>query len=63
MNNDFFKGMSEKEAHDRLLELVGEYCDTYHNQNIAKPYEKGERIHYAAKVYDRKEMTNLVDSA
>ena len=63
MNNSFFNGMSEKEAHDRLLELVGEYCDTYHNQNTDKPYTEGERIHYAAKVYDRREMTNLVDSA
>ena len=63
MNNSFFNGMSEKEAHDRLLELVGEYCDTYHNQDTDKPYTEGERIHYAAKVYDRREMTNLVDSA
>ena len=63
MNNSFFKGMSEQQAHDRLLELVGEYCDTYHNQDTDKPYTKGERIHYAAKVYDRREMTNLVDSA
>ncbi len=63
MNNNYFTGMSEKEAHDKLLELVGEYCDTYHNQNTDKPYTEGERIHYAAKVYDRREMTNLVDSA
>lgn len=63
MNNSFFKGMSEQQAHDRLLELVGEYCDTYHNQDTDKPYTEGERIHYAAKVYDRREMTNLVDSA
>ena len=63
MNNSFFKGMSEQQAHDRLLGLVGEYCDTYHNQDTDKPYTEGERIHYAAKVYDRREMTNLVDSA
>ncbi len=63
MNNNFFKGLSEAEAHARLLELVGEYCDTYHNQDNDRPFQEGERIHYAAKVYDRREMTNLVDSA
>ncbi len=63
MDNNFFKGLSEAEAHARLLELVGEYCDTYHNQDNDRPFQEGERIHYAAKVYDRREMTNLVDSA
>lgn len=60
---DFFEGLSEKEAHDRILEIVGEYCDTYHNQDTGRPYEEGGRIPYAGRVYDREEMMNLVDSS
>lgn len=61
--SDFFNNLSEAEAHEQILNLVGEYCDRYHNQNKDKPYVEGERIPYASRVYDREEMTNLVDSA
>ena len=56
-----FEGKTEQEARERILELVGEYCDTFHNQ--AKPFEPGDRISYASRVYDRDEMTNLVDAS
>ena len=62
-NKTFFDGLSEKEAHERILDLVGEYCDKYHNQDKAAPYHEGDRIPYAKRVYDKKEMQNLVDSA
>lgn len=52
---------TEKEAREEILELVKEYCDTYHNQK--KPFEDGDRIPYASRVYDSKEMVNLVDSS
>ena len=52
---------TEKEAREEILELVKEYCDTYHNQK--KPFEDGDRIPYASRVYDNKEMVNLVDSS
>ena len=61
--SDFFDGLSEQAAHQKILELVGEYCDLYHNANKDKPYREGERIPYAARVYDHAEMVNLVDSA
>ena len=61
--NHFFDGMQEQEAHEKILELVGEYCDLYHNQGKDRPYQEGSRIPYAARVYDRREMMNLVDSA
>ena len=48
------KGITE------ILRLVGEYCDRYHS---GRPYEKGGRIPYASRVYDRNEMMNLVDSS
>jgi CDP-6-deoxy-D-xylo-4-hexulose-3-dehydrase len=55
-----FEGMSEEEARAQILEEVGAYCDRYHQKT---PYRKGDRIPYASRVYDRSEMTNLVDSS
>ena len=56
-----FENMTEKDAKQQILELVGEYCDKFHNKK--KDFEPGDRITYAARVYDKNEMTNLVDSA
>lgn len=52
---------TEQQARGEILEKVKEYCSTYHN--IKKPFEKGQRIPYASRVYDSAEMVNLVDSA
>ena len=52
---------SKQELHDKILALVKEYCDKYHNQR--EPFREGKRIPYAARVYDFREMVNLVDSA
>ncbi len=56
-----FENTSEQEAKKQILELVGEYCDRFHNKK--KDFKPGDRITYAARVYDKAEMTNLVDSA
>ncbi len=53
--------MDEKQAREQILELVKDYCNTYHNQK--KEYVEGQRIPYASRVYDSEEMVNLVDSA
>lgn len=53
--------MNQQEMHDKILAMVKEYCNAYHNQN--KAYHEGERIPYASRVYDHEEMCNLVDSA
>ena len=53
--------MNKQEMHDKILEMVREYCDTYHNQDEA--YKEGDRIPYASRVYDHEEMELLVDSA
>lgn len=55
--------MDEKKQNlkEEILGLVKEYCETYHN--IKKPFEEGDRIPYASRVYDSAEMVNLVDSA
>ena len=55
-----FENQSEERARQEILHLVEEYCDRFHQK---KPYEEGDRIPYASRVYDRKEMRNLVDSA
>ena len=56
-----FEHLSEKQAREQILEAVGAYCDKYHNQE--NPFQFGDRIPYASRVYDKDEMTNLVDSA
>ncbi len=56
-----FEKMNEKEARNQILEMVSEYCDTFHNKK--KSFEEGDRISYASRVYDHSEMVNLVDSS
>ena len=55
-----FENKSEKDAREEILELIKEYCNTYHRK---KEYTKGERIPYAGRIYDEAEMVNLVDSS
>jgi len=55
-----FENKTAKEAHNTILKQVAEYCEKYHNTEV---YEKGQRITYARRVYDKEEMVNLVDSA
>ena len=55
------KIVDEKNMKNHILELVKEYCETYHNKQ--KTFVEGDRISYASRVYDSEEMVNLVDSA
>ena len=43
--------------------MVSDYCAEFHLKDKDRPFVPGERIHYAARVYDSEEMVNLVDSA
>lgn len=52
---------TEAQAREEILKLVAEYCNEFHN--VKKPFEPGQRIPYASRVYDSEEMVNLVDSA
>ena len=56
-----FENMNENEAKRQILDMVREYCGAFHNKK--KPFEEGDRIPYASRVYDSEEMVNLVDSA
>ncbi len=55
-----FENMNESDARAKILEMVKEYADTYHQ---VKEYNEGDRIPYARRVYDHEEMVNLVDSS
>ncbi len=54
------KWNNEQEARNQILELVEKF---YHDFREKKPYQEGDRITYAARVFDEKEMQSLVDSA
>lgn len=56
-----FENKSEEQAKQEILAAVDEYCKKYHNNK--EPFKEGDRIPYASRVYDSKEMCNLVDSA
>lgn len=56
-----FEHKTELEAREEILSMVKEYCERYHNPK--KPFEEGDRIPYASRVYDHEEMVNLVDSS
>ena len=51
------EGKDEKQAREEILDLVSEYCDTFHNK------EKSSRIPYSRRVYDHDDMVNLVDAS
>lgn len=54
---------TEQQARQEILDLVTEYARKYKVAPMQQPYHEGERIPYASRVYDDKEMVNLVDSA
>lgn len=56
-----FEHMTEEQAKKQILDMVADYCNTYHNQK--GPFQEGDRIPYASRVYGQEEMCNLVDSA
>ena len=53
--------MGEQEMRGEILALVREYCEKYHTPK--KNFAPGDRLPYAARVYDHEEMENLVASA
>ncbi len=55
-----FEMCTEKEAREKILQSVKEYCIRFHKKE--QKYQKGERIPYAARVYDSTEMCSLTDS-
>lgn len=55
-----FEKMTEQEAREKIKEMVAQY---YHSFKQREPYREGDRISYAARVFDEKEMCALTDAA
>lgn len=53
--------MTEQKMRGEILALVREYCEKYHAPK--EGFAPGDRLPYAARVYDHEEMENLVESA
>ena len=60
VGKQMFENMNEAEAREYILNQVKDYYEKYH---VKKEFHEGDRIPYASRVYDSKEMCNLVDSA
>ena len=55
-----FEDKTEQEAREEILALVAEYTKAY---KMPKPWQPGERISYAGRVFDEREIVDLVDSS
>ena len=53
--------MTEQEMRGEILARVREYCEKYHAPK--EDFVPGDRLPYAARVYDHEEMENLISSA
>lgn len=54
---------SEDEARQEIKNLVVKYYNEFKKPELEKEFKPGDRISYASRVYDEKEMCSLVDSA
>lgn len=54
---------SEAEAREQIKVMVARYYEDFKKPQQEKTFTEGERIPYASRVYDEKEMCSLVDAA
>jgi len=54
---------SEAEAREQIRALVAEYYNDFKRPEQQRAFAPGDRISYASRVYDEKEMCSLVDAA
>ena len=55
-----FEDKTEAEARQEILAVVEEYAERFREKK--KPFQPGDRISYASRVYDHKEMVNAADA-
>ena len=55
-----FEDKTEAEARQEILALVEAYAERFREKK--KPFQPGDRISYASRVYDHKEMVNAADA-
>lgn len=53
---------NEESAREEIKNLVAEYFSEFKKPGLEKEYEEGDRIPYASRVYDEKEMLSLTDA-
>lgn len=53
---------SEGEAREEIRKLIGEYYTQFKKPEQEKPFTPGDRIAYASRVYDEKEMQRAADA-
>ena len=56
------KWNSEAEPHAEIKGLVAHYYEQFKKPEQETPFEEGDRISYASRVYDEKEMLSLTDA-
>ena len=54
---------SEEEAREQIKKLVADYYHDFKDPKMEAKFVMGDRISYASRVYDEKEMCSLVDAA
>lgn len=54
---------NEAEAREQIKALVAEYYNDFKKPEQEKAFKPGDRLSYASRVYDEKEMCSLVDAA
>lgn len=57
------KWANEEEARERIKELIAQYYHDFKKPEQEKEFQAGDRIPYASRVYDEKEMCSMVDAA
>ncbi len=53
---------SESEAREEIKSLVAQYYKEFKKPEQDKPFTEGDRVAYASRVYDEKEMMSLTDA-
>ena len=56
------KWANEAEAREEIRQLIGEYYTQFKKPEQEKPFTPGDRIAYASRVYDEKEMQRAADA-
>ena len=54
------RSQAQRDAENEILEMVRRYSRLYH---ASKEYKYGDKISYAARMYDEEEIVNLVECA
>ena len=56
------KWNNEQEAREEIKSLVADYYNQFKKPEQEKTFEEGDRVAYASRVYDEKEMMSLTDA-